>query len=345
MNEIFRSSLSETERDFQILESAFDTEIKQCGVMLEMTLSTYEINKAQAEHKVLTESGTYDDLEMLYTEANVEANQKGQGIFSKMIAAIRRFFGNICEKIQGLFGKLKVSDKDKAEKMEVSGDIGKAPGFINGLITKAKGLVTKIKNGKEVSDAEIDEIESSSKKVLKGAGITVTVGAAIVGIKKFMDSRKSVDNQLTELEQWASKFDAEAKIVKGAAAKRDKINKDEQNKLNKLNGTSDVKKLARLKQVIVKLSTAFKSVGSLVQESVSKIKSKISKKGTEAVNPDKDGTAGAEDEEGKDEIDTNSFKEAFGVDWSTFTEFENPSNEPSSDSEGMADIQQLLSVW
>ena len=69
---IFNEYLTGIDRELAIEESAFDTEFSKLQTMYEMcNLQLAQMHK-DAELKVLTESGTYDDLTYLLQEADAE---------------------------------------------------------------------------------------------------------------------------------------------------------------------------------------------------------------------------------------------------------------------------------
>ena len=84
MSDIFKSYLSEDERAVAIEESTYEIQMAKLNAMYEMVDKNLELNMLEAEAKVLTESGTYDDLDYLYEEANAEAVEKKKGIIGKI---------------------------------------------------------------------------------------------------------------------------------------------------------------------------------------------------------------------------------------------------------------------
>lgn len=55
--------------------------------------SEYRVNIALADYKVMTEGGTYDDLQMLYTEASEQKAAASGGIFQRLLDLIKDIFG------------------------------------------------------------------------------------------------------------------------------------------------------------------------------------------------------------------------------------------------------------
>lgn len=92
---IYREDLIGDEREFYIESAICDNEVAKYRALAEMAHIKYEQMCRDAELKVLQESGTYDDLEYLYTEAQAAAGAEEQGFLQKAWAAICKFFAGI----------------------------------------------------------------------------------------------------------------------------------------------------------------------------------------------------------------------------------------------------------
>ncbi|MDY3769138.1 MAG: hypothetical protein SOZ83_06035 [Sphaerochaetaceae bacterium] len=92
---IYREDLEGLEREIFIESFECDNELLKCMALYEMSKIKYEQMCNDAELKVLTESGTYDDLAFLYQEANQVAEQEQGNIFQRMWAALCNFFRGI----------------------------------------------------------------------------------------------------------------------------------------------------------------------------------------------------------------------------------------------------------
>lgn len=102
---IFNEYLTGYERELAIEESAFDTEFSKLQTMYEMTnLQLAQMHK-DAELKVLTESGTYDDLTYLISEAEAEVGEQKKGILARIIDLIGKLFAAIGSKLSSLVNK------------------------------------------------------------------------------------------------------------------------------------------------------------------------------------------------------------------------------------------------
>ena len=82
--------LNDTDRELEIMATEYDLTMMRLNTLLETVDSTLKVNYAAAELKVLTESGTYSDLAVLYKEAANDANKTKAGIFQRIAQAISK---------------------------------------------------------------------------------------------------------------------------------------------------------------------------------------------------------------------------------------------------------------
>ena len=120
MSRIYNAYLEGEDRDFAIMEAESNMIFNKLFAMLEMVDMRLELNKEAAEYKVLKESGTYEDLQYLYTEAENEANQEKQGIIQTIINAVKSVISAISNGIKNFFGKHKNDNPN--EMIEVDGE-------------------------------------------------------------------------------------------------------------------------------------------------------------------------------------------------------------------------------
>lgn len=120
MSRIYNAYLEGEDRDFAIMEAESNMIFNKLFAMLEMVDMRLELNKEAAEYKVLKESGTYEDLQYLYTEAENEANQEKQGIIQTIIDAVKNIISAISNGIKNFFGKHKNDNPN--ETVEVDGE-------------------------------------------------------------------------------------------------------------------------------------------------------------------------------------------------------------------------------
>ncbi len=296
-------------KEFACASKTCDITLMKSDAYTDMAISEAAINSVEAEYKVFNESGTDEDLVMLYEEAQEGFVGKIVASIKKIGEAIAEFFKKIKTKIIEIFSKKEVEDNiDKMEKkiklnpfarnkkIEINDD-DEAKGLCRKFMDKIKAFISKIKGGDNVSMDEIEEAHESfiKKHALAVAAVTtITVTAAIALIRKRF---KAVSQEAKADESNAqSTIDSAEEAVK-------KVDPEAASKLQKL---------ASLAAKVTKMSAS-----AIVQAPVailSKIKQKLSS--TEAENPDKA-------EEGKDEMDTNSAKDEFDSEWDAFTEYAN----------------------
>lgn len=96
---------NEFEQAFAVAESALELEMARCEMAYEYAENLYNVKIAEADLKVMNESGTYDDLGALYEDAAATTGEKKQGVVASIFTAIRNFIANIFSSIAKLFGK------------------------------------------------------------------------------------------------------------------------------------------------------------------------------------------------------------------------------------------------
>ena len=163
------------DKEYLAFESAmamFNIEMKECAMLLEMADRKREINEKKSEIKVYEEAGTYEDLEMLYTEAENENAQDKSGIIATIGQKIQNAINAIINFFKNIFGK-KVNDPDTVvvdpysptenennkkfiNSIPVIGGIvaAVAAGTMAVAVAKGKFDETKKNNSTEVKDGE-----------------------------------------------------------------------------------------------------------------------------------------------------------------------------------------------
>ena len=142
MSDIFKSYLSEDERDIAIEESTYKIQMAKLNAMYEMVDKNLELNMLEAEAKVLTESGTYDDLDYLYEEANAEAAKKKEGIIAKIVGVVKTIWEKITSAITNLLSKCGII-KDE---VEVDANDEKRMNALNAIWGKVKQVLNFVRN-------------------------------------------------------------------------------------------------------------------------------------------------------------------------------------------------------
>ena len=106
---IYNGYLTGEERDLVIENVTFENTFDRLNTLFEMTEIQLNQMYKDAEVKVFTEGGTYDDLVYLYEEADQQVAGQQQSILQKIIETIKQLFTSIGEKIKNIFSKTSTS--------------------------------------------------------------------------------------------------------------------------------------------------------------------------------------------------------------------------------------------
>lgn len=162
---IYNEYLTGEERERAIEEASLENEYSKLSTLFEMTTLQGEQMVRDAELKVFSESGTYDDLEFLFQEANEETDAKQKNIILKLIDVIRSMITSAKNAIVNFFKK-----GNKEQECEVPKEAVEKVSVINKLVNQVQTGISKIQNGDW----------SGAGDILKGISIPV-VGAGAVG--------------------------------------------------------------------------------------------------------------------------------------------------------------------
>ena len=196
MSDIFKSYLSEEERAIAIEESKYEIQMAKLNAMYEMVDKNLELNMLEAEAKVLTESGTYDDLDYLYEEANNEAAEKKEGIISKIIGVVKQIWQAITNTITNFFSKNKVGEGEA----EVDENDEKRMNALNAVWGKIKQVLNFVRN--------------NGAKIAMGVA---AIGTLILGgLELFGKKGKKVKRPSSVVKGWIQSINSKAGEVKSA---------------------------------------------------------------------------------------------------------------------------------
>ena len=181
--------LDPADRMFAAVGMKFAIESKKLENAYNMVDSMYETALLRSEYTVLTESGTYGDLERMYREAADDAEDKKGGILQKLFGALKKFVDGIRNAISKLFGGGGQKEIDQAITPDVVVDYkGSAPkkviGAITGAFGKLKGFVQK---------APFINDDRSATMCIAACG-TIAASIAGVGICKILKIRKKSED-------------------------------------------------------------------------------------------------------------------------------------------------------
>ena len=88
---------------FDEMTNEIDMKLLKLQLFNEAAKREFELNKQQAEIKVLKESGTQSDLNMLYEAAEEGLINKMQRSLKAAIEALKEFIKKIIDKIKSIF--------------------------------------------------------------------------------------------------------------------------------------------------------------------------------------------------------------------------------------------------
>lgn len=190
---------SDIDEEFSLLEKALDIGITKANVAYEYVNGMLEVSMMESDLTVLSESGDYEYLSILYEEGTDAADEKKKGIISSMMESIGKFIKGIFDKIRG-----KVSDKQlsqlendpKAPKqVKMEGDDEKSMGKFGSVL---KAITDFIKPGFTKTDAEGNKSFDLIKTMITAAEGAMVAGAVYVGIKKIGSIKKGWENLLNK---------------------------------------------------------------------------------------------------------------------------------------------------
>lgn len=194
---------AETFQNYCGISDRFDSKSMRVDAFVESAIREFNINKEEAELKVLVESGTEDDMIYYYEEANDGAVSKIKKAITAIIEAFKEFCSNLKSKVvrlicnaqskttlQKLKKKVKLNPFLAKKKVKVI-DKTKPLKLIAAYKSKADKHIAKAKGGvfteKEITSIhqEKEKYESDYKAMLStGAALmTITVGKLLVDIE------------------------------------------------------------------------------------------------------------------------------------------------------------------
>ena len=237
MSDIFKSYLSDEERADAIEESIYEIQMAKLNAMYEMVDKNLELNMLEAEAKVLTESGTYDDLDYLYEEANKEAAEKKEGIISKIIGAVKQIWQAITNTITNFFSK----NKDVKDEAEVDENDEKRMNALNTVWGKIKQLLNFVRN--------------NGGKI--AIGVAALGGVILAGFELFGKEGKKIKKPSSVVKGWIQSIKSKAGEVTSALSSANGDGEEQKKALNILSTVGN-----KLKKWVTSLTTSLKIISA-----------------------------------------------------------------------------------
>lgn len=165
-----------TNLELECIKSDIHTE--KLNILYEAVDNILNSNYMEAELKVYTENGTYNDLSMLYIEAKEEADNQKTGIIDTLINIIK----SMCKKIKNFFLNIFGKKKDEIpDNVEISKEDSSKIDTYNEICDTVKPLL----NGNPTEDElKKKSAECTKKLALIGGAALVTSGAVVIAVKK-----------------------------------------------------------------------------------------------------------------------------------------------------------------
>ena len=199
-----------TEAYEEMLESEkqLNIAITKADIFTEASYKNLEINRQEADLKVLTESGTYDDLNYLYEAASEGFVNKVKKAIEKIADSLVEFIDKIVTKVKAVFGTERAkktldavekaansNSKIKNKKITIK-DGSKAEKEIQKEIDGLRRKLSRFKAGR-VSKADIKSVDETVSRINKKkvaiitATAVITVGAGIALLRKLISETDS----------------------------------------------------------------------------------------------------------------------------------------------------------
>jgi len=167
--------LTEFERSVMIENSKINNEYDKLQTMYEMTCLQLSQIEKEIEHKVFSESGTYDDFSFLLQEATEEVVEKKKGIIQRILDAIKRFF----DKLAGKSNDIKSANIGPDEMINVPHDLEEKSTIITKAMAKMQNGIAKLQNGDFTGALDIISVAATPVAL-----VTITGGVAMKQIQK-----------------------------------------------------------------------------------------------------------------------------------------------------------------
>ena len=190
-----------TDLELECIKSDIYTE--KLNILYEAVKNVLNSNYMEAELKVYTENGTYNDLSMLYIEAKEDADKQKTGIIGTLINTIK----NLCKKIKNffinIFGKKKDSIPDQ---VKISKEDNNKIDTFNEVCDTVKPLL----NGNVAEDELKEKSAFCTKKLalIGGGAIAATGISAVVVVNKntIIEKLNKLFNNTNEIDSGLEKM-------------------------------------------------------------------------------------------------------------------------------------------
>lgn len=196
--DVFNGYLTESERDDALFMLEHDVNMSKYNTMLEMVELHRQQSLREAEYKVFSEGGTYDDYLLMLEAIQQEAKTQQDGIFTQMLSAIGGLIDRILKGIASLFTGSNGSPKiDPNANYTVTEEYSNAHGILGAITSQIDGIVADI-NARRFGAAggKISAILAGTAGV---AGIVKLIAGKLVKGSEVSKDTKEAESILTKL--------------------------------------------------------------------------------------------------------------------------------------------------
>ena len=301
MTALYNEYLTGAEREAAIDEAVAAAEYAKLNLLYEAVDAKLEADMLAAEAKVLTENGTYDDLTMLYMEANQEADAKKENLITRFINWITGVFTKLGQWLTGS-AKSKIENLPANATVNISEEEEKHINGLNDVINWFTKPFEVLKGGTAGGYTE-EEISKSWKTVAVEIGIGATAAAATT----VFSIKKSREWALDLIDDLKKKSDGLLSMIKGLNATKfvsDNVNAATSDATSDNADATD--KNGSGKSLLNKASETFSKILKYVIDRLNDVKNFI-KKLIGSITNRVDNTNNAENQEApKEETPTNT---------------------------------------
>lgn len=226
---IYKDYLTENERELEMLLEYADLEFSKIDTMLYVIESKLEQMYQEAEIKVLTENGTFDDLVVLYEEANETTNNSKVSIWQQFC----NILSNIWNKFLGLFNKNKKlsNEMDQDEDVTVNKEEYEHLSFIKKIGNDFKNALDGAKNG---------NFSAAISLVGKLAATVGTIGVVTKSTTTIVKKRSEIQSAISDAQGVVGKVKAAFDAIFGKSSNENsEDNNTDKNKNNSNNNTGE----------------------------------------------------------------------------------------------------------
>lgn len=191
-NELMYGYVDDMDKDFMSYEMALDLSMEKAALAFEYADRKYDLDINAADLKVLNESGTYEDIDMLYEAAAADNKEKKQGVIATICNAIVNFITNIFNKIKGFFTKEndeKIKGAVNSGKLKAVKASGDAEKHVGKLEQAFNSLAAFLKPGFHETAADGSKILSIRKTLVTSLEAVGLGAAGVLAAKKALSAK------------------------------------------------------------------------------------------------------------------------------------------------------------